>query len=148
MLNNIDKYCGQECPIECDTISYPSIVSFSQYQSDDYHLEDLLNYSFIGKKYPQMTKEELKQSMLTIKVYYTDLARTEIIQVLKNTTWDLVSSIGGSLGLFIGASILSFFEILELVLNIIASTCWRLVTEYATKAKKKRKEKHLKRSKK
>jgi len=52
--------------------------------------------------------------LTTLFVYYQDLKNTEIDQIPKTTTVDLFSSIGGSLGLFLGASILSFIEQLDI----------------------------------
>ena len=125
VFENIEKFCDQFCPLECDSLSYSMQTSFSEYPLD-YETNDLLHNSFIRRKYPQLTKERLKKRMLSLNVFYLDLKYTEINQVLKYSVWDLIAGIGGSLGLFIGASLLSFLEVIEISFAII-SLCIRSV---------------------
>lgn len=58
-----------------------------------------------------------------IKIYYASLDYIELSQVPKTSQSDLVSSIGGTLGLFLGASFLSFIEFFELLTEIIFFCC-------------------------
>ncbi len=45
------------------------------------------------------------------------LKYTEISEIPKTSPVDLLSSIGGSLGLFLGLSFLSFIQVLEIVVE-------------------------------
>ena len=53
--------------------------------------------------------------MAYINIYYDLLEYTEIVEVEKTSLIDLFSSIGGTLGLFLGMSFLSIIEIFELI---------------------------------
>lgn len=52
-------------------------------------------------------------------VFILKILNIQIRQEIKTTIIDLISNIGGLLGLFLGMSFLSFFEFLELFAQII-----------------------------
>jgi hypothetical protein len=54
--------------------------------------------------------------MATLYIYYDDLRYTSISQQPKMMFFDLISSIGGLFGLFLGASFLSFADLVEVIL--------------------------------
>jgi hypothetical protein len=56
---------------------------------------------------------------LQLRIFYNTLKYTLLTQYLKTDDFDLISNIGGILGLFIGCSFASFFEIFEIVIEII-----------------------------
>ena len=61
---------------------------------------------------------DLKQSVLSLKIFYNDLTYTLISQQPKMQLFDLISNIGGLLGLFLGVSFLTLAEVLEAFLAI------------------------------
>lgn len=65
-----------------------------------------------------MTDAGIKARLLNLYVFIDDLSHQEIYQIEKVTQSDLLSNIGGTLGLFMGISLISLFEVLELI--------WRL----------------------
>ena len=64
--------------------------------------------------------EEVRKYFFSIYIYYEDLKYTIITQQPRSETFNLISNIGGTLGLFIGISFLSFIEILELIFEVFA----------------------------
>jgi len=54
-----------------------------------------------------------------LKVFYPSLQDTLITQEEKFMFYDLISDIGGILGLFIGLSIMNIFEIFELAAELM-----------------------------
>ena len=66
-----------------------------------------------------LTYESLKHSMLQLSIFYGDLGYEQYDEVEDMSWLDLTSNIGGTLGLFIGMSFLSFVEIVDIVLQII-----------------------------
>ena len=66
-----------------------------------------------------ITYDLIKQSVLSLNVYYDQLSYTQISREAKLEIVDLVGSIGGLLGLFLGMSFLSFVELIEIVLESI-----------------------------
>ena len=113
--SQIDK-CINFCPEQCDSMSYsisnyveqfPVSGKISENNKIDYGLSKFNNY------------EEVNKNFAIIYVYYKNLKYTIISQDPKTETFNLVSSIGGTLGLFLGVSFLSFIEIFEILFEII-----------------------------
>jgi hypothetical protein len=97
--NKIYKVYESECPLECDSIKYEISHSFNK---------------FSIKNETSSSSERVQFS-----VYYEKPEYTVIDQIAQMTVFDLISNIGGNLGLFIGISFLSFAEIIELLVEII-----------------------------
>ena len=88
--NILSDMCRQYCPIECDSVTY--LVT-----PNDYSVYD---------------------NLTSVIVYYESLKYTLITQSPKMQTFDLVSNVGGILGLFVGISFVNLFEISEILLEI------------------------------
>jgi len=54
-----------------------------------------------------------------LRIFYKSLKYTSLTQYPKMVDFDLISNIGGILGLFIGCSFASFFEVFEIVIEVI-----------------------------
>jgi hypothetical protein len=67
-----------------------------------------------------LTYDLISKSVLSLNVYYDQLSYTQISKDAKVELVDLVSSIGGLLGLFLGMSFLSFAEIVEMILEALS----------------------------
>ena len=89
---NIDHFL-QYCPRECDFFSYDitPYTLFNNYSDNKFHL----------------------------RVYYEDLKYTHISQQAKTEFVGLISNIGGSLGLFVGVSFISFLEMFEVLAEFL-----------------------------
>jgi hypothetical protein len=93
--NNLVEKCSDYCPLECDSMSF----SFSIFPFKDSYYNQ-----------PNST---------TVLVYYKTLKYTSIIQQAKTKPEQLISNLGGYLGLFVGISFVSLFEITEIIIEII-----------------------------
>jgi hypothetical protein len=91
-----------DCPEECDSIQYDISHSFAKIltQNELFNNVQIENYVFFN-------------------VYYENLQYTVIDQIAQMNVFDLISNIGGNLGLFIGISFLSFAELIELLVEIL-----------------------------
>ena len=113
--------CSKQCPLECETTSFSLSEKACQYTmlDSDMHykegLENLLNDSNIASR----TDAELNEKIIWLGINYEDLSYTQISQIPKTTLPDLISNIGGILGVFLGLSLLSFVEILEFLLEVL-----------------------------
>lgn len=81
---SVREECVSNCPIECDKISYLS-TTFTTFNDD----------------------------LSGIIISYNDKTYKKITQIPKMTLSTLISTLGGSLSLFIGFKLLTFVEILE-----------------------------------
>lgn len=124
--NNVN--CSIECPLECVTERYQINSQFSDYPSRAY-IKSVLNENISSKKKVSDTKfsaqdeEETyqiyKNQYLEVNIYFDDYKYVSISETRKTSEIDLISSIGGTLGLFIGISLLSIIEVVELIAEII-----------------------------
>jgi len=121
---NTDIYskCTPLCPKECDSIDYNIEVMTSKYPTEEY-AKVLLNDPKIMKLYSDYNKSitinDLRESMVQLSVYYMSFEYTEISQTVKISLIDSVSNFGGLLGLFIGASFLTFGEFIEIIVELL-----------------------------
>ena len=83
--------CEINCPEKCDSIIY-------EYSSRE-HDQNITFYFF--------------------RIYFSRLTYLDLKQIPKMTDFDLVNSIGGSLGLFVGFQFMSLIEILQYVIDVI-----------------------------
>lgn len=112
--------CFKNCPEECDSVKYFNQVSHSNFPSPF--------YKNILMKYDEALNESLKRgfvfenldkSVLSVNIYYDDIAITTIEEIPAKTVEQLVAEVGGFLGLCIGISFLSVVEILDTIIKII-----------------------------
>jgi hypothetical protein len=122
VFNNKDSIFADciECPQECDSVSYEISTTFSQYPGRRY-AEKLIQNSFLNKTFTDVKSNMsvLRESILSFGVYYSELKYTEIDQLEKQSIIEFVCNLGGTFGLFIGASVLSFIEILEGIIAVV-----------------------------
>jgi hypothetical protein len=119
--NYINTNCIQYCPLECYSITYSVTTRSTNYPSYNYALDSLMTNPIVKSKFQNetLTYDLIKQSVLSLNVYYDQLSYTHISKEAKLELVDLVSGIGGLLGLFLGMSFLSFVELIEIILETI-----------------------------
>ena len=118
-IENIFQGCTN-CPLECQTIRYIPSASSGIFPTPRY-ANDLINTNkTVFKSLVSFDKNmsAIRGSFISMSVYYSELKYTEIQQLEKNTLVDLICGIGGTLGLFIGASVLSLVEIIEAIFTV------------------------------
>jgi len=73
----------------------------------------------LGPVYGSDESSSFKQDLVRVYAYYPRLEYTLINQIAKMNSFDLVSSVGGTLGLFIGFSFFTLVEIIEIISELI-----------------------------
>ena len=106
-------FCENLCPSECETTKFElSTQSFAYDEGELIEEQKNFNASSYTNQYTNDSS-----NILTLQLYFAYLEYTQISQIIKTTVPDLVSIIGGTLGLFLGLSLLSFVEILDFLLE-------------------------------
>ncbi len=116
-INDINESCLKECPLECETVNYEPIISSSQFSLDKL-IQFLKSYSFPNDLYKNLTQNDFN-NLVYMHIYFDSQGYKYVSESPKMEFIDLISNIGGNLGLFIGISFLSFFEIIELLLETL-----------------------------
>ena len=117
MFNFSVEECAQKfCPLECDSINYDVAWSSLTFTS-------LKEYNMLKPEYKaiyegllgqSLTYELYKSLYVGFSVFYPTLQYTTITETPKTSIIDLLTQIGGSLGLFVSFSVFTLFELLEL----------------------------------
>jgi hypothetical protein len=106
------EYSYDICPLECESFSFSYSTSSSGPVNRRY-LRALKKY------FVNITDDDLASSVAFVNIYYNHLGYTEINEKPNYTTLSLISNVGGTLGLFMGLSLLSLFEIVELFILLL-----------------------------
>ncbi|KAI8510571.1 Acid-sensing ion channel 2 [Branchiostoma belcheri] len=105
------------CPTPCSATAYPATMSYGGWPSSstmDY-FTDLLN----------ITEQEIKDNIVLLDVYYQQLNLQTVQQRRAISTNALLGDLGGQLGLFLGASVITIIEFLEFLVKKGTSCCFR-----------------------
>ena len=109
--------CLKDCPLECESITfdlqlssleYPSIQFFNAFLNDtsSFQTQNSLDLS---------SYEKFKECFLAVNIFYPFLQYNKITIAPKLSVIDLISQIGGSLGMFLGFSLFHFVEVGEIL---------------------------------
>ena len=106
----VNDYCIPECPLECKMISYTKTISVNKYSNDV--------FDTMMSKHLNLSNRKFSDDIAQVNVYYESLDYTEMVELATMDFLDLLTNIGGIAGLFLGISVLSLVEILEIILEI------------------------------
>ena len=96
------RNCVEKCPLECSEQWYDSYFSFSKIVSKN-----------------QLEADATYHSQVKLNIYYESLSFTIITESPTYTLLILLSNIGGVMSLFLGLSLISFFEIILSLVEIL-----------------------------
>ncbi|KAF6035923.1 hypothetical protein EB796_005763 [Bugula neritina] len=120
------------CQLPCKEAKYRSTVSFSDWPSAVYepswtsYMKDRLSILIDDSGQNISSDHSIKNEFVDINIYFDSLEHHVFTERAAMTFEDLVGSIGGHLGLWIGMSVISFLEIFELIAGLF-SVCGKFV---------------------
>lgn len=106
------KTCSY-CYKNCKTITFQTSLSSSNFPNRQ-------SYKWLKKKRPQYSDAALKENLLELQVFYETTEELHIEQIPAMTTSALISNIGGVLGFFLGASVITFAEFLNQAITLLS----------------------------
>jgi len=110
--------CESSCPLECDAVSYVTEKYSIYFSLNPVSLSDQDKLSEFFKEKLNSTNtsvKEMESRFLDLFLFYERLDETVISENAKMSLTEFISDNGGIAGLFLGISLLSFVEILELI---------------------------------
>ena len=105
--------CKKVCPLECESVKYDLQVTNLIFPSKQMY--NLMNKSeYLFEEIEKGTTFDMSSDdYIYLNIFYPYLEYTLLTESPKTQPVDLIASVGGSLGLFIGLSVFNFFEVLE-----------------------------------
>jgi hypothetical protein len=108
--------CQTYCPYECVSVEYGVSTYKARYPSEFY---TSLIYDKLKVNGINASTESIEKAAIKVNIYYKSMEYISTQQMIQTSTEDLFSIIGGTVGLYIGISLLSLVEIVELGFNLI-----------------------------
>ena len=110
-----------DCPLQCETSNYMFMTSFSKFPSYFYARRLIESNNLIKSKFSpkNITYQDLANSLISVDIFFEDLKTTSIDSNVKMSIVDLITNIGGAMGLFLGVSFLSLVELIEIPLKCL-----------------------------
>ena len=117
--NFVGHNCVPVCPLECNRTAYDMFASSTELLGDLYaefiRASYFLTADFIGKP---VTADTSKQNFVSFYLYYDSLSYTLSTEAPSLDVVALLANIGGTLGLFLGVSLLHVCEIVDVLIEI------------------------------
>jgi hypothetical protein len=119
-IKTIYSDCLKECPLECNTTVYEyaltSVDLIGELYSDFISKSLVLSSDFTKKT---INAETSKKSFVKFFLSYSSLSYKLFTETPSLYLVDLLGNIGGNIGLFLGISLLSICEVVEVIVEII-----------------------------
>jgi hypothetical protein len=130
-----EENCVNDCPLECSSMYYDyslSSLSFPNQKFVDLLKSDgtFLNEIQMNHNVSLSNLESFQKYFLSLNIFYSNLEYTEITEKPTFTPIDLLSQIGGSLGMFLGFSLFHFIELIEIFFIIFYTSILNFRKKY------------------
>jgi len=119
-VNEIFGACLPKCPFECNQTIYKTSLSFVSIIGNKMYMSIIRNNSNLMSDFVNRTIDsaQAEKSFVNVYVYYESLSYTESSETPQMNVIQLLASIGGHLGLFLGVSVFSLAEMVEVFIEI------------------------------
>ena len=117
--------CLEDCPLECDSYTYKATLSTTEFPSLSYAelLAAKKNVSVeLNQEANNIVGDEKnlwRNGFVSLNVFYKSQVITVITERPQTSVDEFISELGGTLGLFLGISFLSFVEFIEIGVELI-----------------------------
>ena len=116
----MNDQCNKECPIECNKIKYGLDVKQFKFSTGDLnHLKTMFKLNETNPKINLTSINVTENDFVGLVIYFGSMSFIQYTESPAMTGFSLLSNIGGILGLFLGMSLISLSELLEIVVQSI-----------------------------
>ena len=114
--NLIPEECYEKCPLECEGMWFDKTISINKFSNPSFE-ESLQNY-FLNES-PSSNKSINSNDLAYVNIFFKSFNYVSITENPTLTLIGLFSNIGGIAGLFLGSSVLTFVELIEILIQIL-----------------------------
>jgi hypothetical protein len=122
LYDNITRdACKPPCPLECNQTIFNTRISSSKLNLNYYSMiidKFAVNNEIIDKN-ESLSLEDKTNSIIKFNIYYESMSYKKTTESISMDIVALLSNIGGTLGLFLGVSLLTAVELVDIILQAI-----------------------------
>ena len=117
--NFIKEYCIPLCPLECNRTEYKASIYTLKLIGDDF-VDYIKENKKLSNDFIQtpINAYNAANSVVKVNIFYDSMSYTLSTESAKMDIVSLLASIGGNLGLFLGVSVFSACELIEVAIEI------------------------------
>ncbi|XP_070574535.1 uncharacterized protein [Ptychodera flava] len=110
-----------ECKVPCREMIFQSTISQSLWPSNTYVSGLIQELRHINPKVTRtvVDSRSARENLVNLEVYFEELNYHSTLETVAYTLEELLGDVGGLMGLFIGLSAVTVFEIIEFLLEIV-----------------------------
>ena len=112
------KNCISLCPLECNQTIYETKLSFLKTISWKFYLSLMQRNLLSTFKTLPISPEKAIESFVSLNIFYESLSYSITTLSPKMNAFSLIAEIGGHLGLILGVSVFSAFQVIELIIEL------------------------------
>ena len=115
-----EKNCYPLCPLECVSTDYNAYITHNQF-SKEIFVDIVKKRTNFLSKYDNKTLDTINilNRLTRVNIFYDSLSYTLITESVGMNVVSLVAAIGGFMGMFLGMSLMTLVELLEIFLRIL-----------------------------
>ncbi|XP_064633592.1 acid-sensing ion channel 1C-like [Lineus longissimus] len=111
-VSDPNQTCTDACPDECKSTTYETDWSAIDIKPDYY--EGVIYKGNLSHTYNKnVTPESMAKNLAVVYIFYRDMNVEETVQQPAYSSFDMFCDVGGTFGLVLGASVLTFIDIVD-----------------------------------
>lgn len=111
-------HCEQKCLLECNSVEFSTRKEYLRTKASAKVLNSIMA-ALPDTNLTGLSESDIHERYLEINLFYVTKTYELVTESDAMTSADLVASAGGLIGLFLGGSLLSLFEIVDLLIEIL-----------------------------
>lgn len=122
LSDNFNGKYDEDCPLECSSSFFKLSQSFKSFPTTSHAKYLLKHYELFNRSFDlnrTLTIDDISKSIARIRIHPYDTKYMIVTEMEAITLINLISNIGGLLGLFMGMSLLSFAEIFDIFFIVL-----------------------------
>lgn len=124
------------CPNQCSESTFKTTVSSNMWPSDKHKVDLYKNLKELNNSAKKIIDDsdntKVTRNFLKVTVFYKEFNFESIIESEKYSFIQFISDIGGVLGLYLGCSLLTVLEFIELILDLMIILCAKACSRQTT----------------
>ena len=125
LFENFIEECDQFCIMECHPKYFSKTIYTATYPTT-WYANQFFKYNVLNETLLQnnlsssiLSFTYLQNTVSKVNIFYQELIYSSVSELPASSISDLISFTGGNLGLFLGMSLLTFIEMIDMVIQII-----------------------------